>query len=242
MPLKNKEERKKDYRRWFLEHKEERKKYNKEWRKKNRDRLSKYNKQWQKNNPEKVKKYYQRHEETVIKWQKNNPEKVKLYRRRCYLNNPGYYRQRYQEHKDVILKYIRQYNQEHKKERNEYTKNKYKTDLKTNLNCKISIAMRRHLKDNKNGRKWESLVSYTLNDLIKRLKKTIPMGYTWDDILTGKLHIDHIIPKLAFNFSKPEHTDFKRCWALSNLRLLPAKENHVKHAKLNSPFQPALRI
>jgi len=34
----------------------------------------------------------------------------------------------------------------------------------------------------------------------------------------------------------------KRCWALSNLRLLPAKENMIKHNKLDRPFQPALRI
>ncbi|GAI61384.1 unnamed protein product, partial [marine sediment metagenome] len=38
------------------------------------------------------------------------------------------------------------------------------------------------------------------------------------------------------------HIDFKRCWALENLRLLPAKENMVKHNKLDRPFQPALRI
>jgi len=102
--------------------------------------------------------------------------------------------------------------------------------------------MGKSLRDNKNGRKWEDLIGYTLDDLIKRLEKTIPKGYIWQDYLTEKLHIDHIIPISVFNFDKPEHIDFKRCWALNNLRLLPAKENMMKHDKLYKPFQPALPI
>ena len=74
-------------------------------------------------------------------------------------------------------------------------------------------------------------------DLIKHLEKTLPDGYTWEEC-----HIDHKIPMSAFNFTTPEHTDFKRCWALSNLRLLPAKENLVKYNKLYKPFQPALLV
>ncbi|GAJ03173.1 unnamed protein product, partial [marine sediment metagenome] len=53
---------------------------------------------------------------------------------------------------------------------------------------------------------------------------------------------DHIVPIAVFNFTRPEHTDFKRCWDLSNLRLLPDKENMTKSDKIDKPFQPALRI
>ena len=35
---------------------------------------------------------------------------------------------------------------------------------------------------------------------------------------------------------------FERCWALKNLRLLPAKENFAKKDKLEKPFQPSLMI
>jgi len=104
----------------------------------------------------------------------------------------------------------------------------------------ISSSIRIMLKGNKQGRHWEDLVGYELNDLIKRLKKTIPKGYTWQDYLDSKLHIDHIIPVSVFNFTKPEHLDFKKCWALKNLQLLPAKENLEKHNKLDKPFQPCL--
>ena len=98
------------------------------------------------------------------------------------------------------------------------------------------------IKGNKNGRHWETLIGYKLNDLIKHLKSTMSKGYTWQNYLEGKLHIDHKIPISVFNFSKPEHPDFRRCWALSNLQLLPAKENIVKRDKLTKPFQPALQI
>ena len=106
----------------------------------------------------------------------------------------------------------------------------------------MGSAIRKSLKGNKNGRHWEKLIGYTLKDLIKRLQKTIPEGYYWQDFLNGKLHIDHIIPMDAFNFIRPEHIDFKKCWALKNLQLLPAKENIGKGNRLTKPFQPALKI
>jgi len=146
------------------------------------------------------------------KWQKNNPEYMKQWQK----NNPEYMKQ--------------------------YLSIKYKVDWKFNLSHKIKIAINISLKGDKTGRHWENLVGYSLIDLIRRLQKTMPEGYTWQDYLAGKLHIDHIIPISAFNFSKPEHTDFKRCWALKNLQLLPAKENRTKHNKLTKSFQPALKL
>lgn len=55
-------------------------------------------------------------------------------------------------------------------------------------------------------------------------------------------HIDHKIPKSAFNFETPEDIDFKRCWALKNLQPLWAAENIKKHDRVDKPFQPSLAI
>ena len=180
--------------------------------------------------------------EYAKQWYIKNREKI--------LNKQGKY---YQENKKARLEYARQqrldnpeyhnqWSQKHKKEINEYCINKRKTNLKVNLNHKISAVMYKSLKGNKKSKRWEDLIGYTINDLIKRLEKTIPKGYNWQDLIQGKLHIDHIIPISAFNFDSPEHTDFKRCWDLENLRLLPAEENRIKHNKLNKIFQPALKI
>ena len=60
--------------------------------------------------------------------------------------------------------------------------------------------------------------------------------------MDGKLHIDHIIPVSVFNFTNDNHIDFFKCWSLDNLQLLPAKENLVKHNKLDISFQPSLQL
>lgn len=110
------------------------------------------------------------------------------------------------------------------------------------INNRIASNMSHSLKGAKAGYAWESLVGYTVHDLQKKLERTIPSGYSWDDFLAGRLHIDHEIPKAAFNFRSPSDLDFHRCWSLKNLRLLPAIENMRKGAKLSAPFQPSLAL
>jgi len=175
-------------------------------------------------NKEKQKQYHKQ-------WEVNNKEHrkeyMKKYNKQWKINNNEYYKQYYQE------------NKEH---RNEYKNKKHKTDLKFNLNHRISSAIRKSLKGNKAGKHWESLVGYTVKDLINHLKTTLPPHYTWQDYLEGKLHLDHIIPKSVFNFTKYTHIDFRNCWSLSNLQLLPAEENLIKGAKLYEPFQPSLKM
>lgn len=116
---------------------------------------------------------------------------------------------------------------------------KRRSTLKGKLADNFSSQLYLALKGNKAGWHWEDLVNYTLEDLIKHLKKTMPEGYTWKDYLSGKLHIDHIVPVSVFNFEKSEDDDFKRCWTLKNLQLLPALENIKKKNKLDKHFQPS---
>jgi len=245
--------------------KEKKKKYQKEYRETNKDKISEQEKQYRLKNKEKIKEQRKRHyaqnkeklREKAKQYRINNPEKAKQYREnnskkikekaeRQRINNPEYGKKYYQANKEKILKHNRQWRLENykhfRKYQDDWAKNKRKTDLKFNLNCRMTTAMGISLKGNKNGRHWENLVGYTLPDLEKHLKSTMPEGYTWQDFLNGELHIDHIIPKSIFNFTKPEHADFKRCWALENLRLLPASENCSKRDKLYKPFQPALKI
>lgn len=104
----------------------------------------------------------------------------------------------------------------------------------------MGVAIYYALKGNKKNRKWENLVGYTLQDLKDHIEKMFSDGMSWENI--GEWHIDHIIPKSAFNYTEPEHIDFKRCWSLSNLQPLWAKENMSKRCKLKKQFQPSLQI
>ena len=150
----------------------------------------------------------------------------------------------YSEHKEERKEYKKKYRSEHSdtEYQKQYYHKKYKHSLKYQINRNVRRAIDLSLKGNKNGQHWEDLVGYTLSDLIKRLQKTMPEGYVWNDYLNGKLHIDHIIPKSVFNYSLPKHIGFKKCWALSNLRLLPARENQIKGNRLDKSFQLGLKI
>lgn len=110
---------------------------------------------------------------------------------------------------------------------------------KHRLSVALSGNMRHSLRGNKAGNHWETLVNYTVTDLRKHLEKQFTDGMTWDNY--GKWHIDHITPISAFSFDKPSDMDFKRCWALSNLRPLWAKENRQKLNKIIKPFQPCIK-
>ena len=104
----------------------------------------------------------------------------------------------------------------------------------------IATNIRQSIKGNKNRRKWETLVGYNVKELMKHLEKKFKEGMSWDNY--GEWHIDHKIPVSAFNFTHPEHLDFKKCWALKNLQPLWSQENLKKHNHLSKPFQPSLNI
>lgn len=54
-------------------------------------------------------------------------------------------------------------------------------------------------------------------------------NYSWENI--GKWHIDHIRPVASFNYTTTECEDFKKCWVLSNLQPLWARDNMSKGDK-----------
>jgi hypothetical protein len=249
-----------DIKEYQKKYRKEHKEYMKEWQKNNKKYILEYRRKYQKDNKEEAKKYYIAHRdnilERIMQYKKNNPDKVKMLKRQWYENNIEGERRKSRErgkiakeqgkrrpgNPEAIKRYRKKWEKNNPRYHKEYANNKYKIDLRFNLNCKIKTSITNSLKNNKNGRHWEDLVGYILSDLMKHLKRTMPESYTWDDYIQGKLHIDHIIPISVFNFTKSEHIDFKRCWALGNLRLLPAEENYKKHNKLTKPFQPALKI
>jgi len=117
-----------------------------------------------------------------------------------------------------------------------------RNDPKARINSRMAAGIGASLKGNKKGRAWEKLAGYSCDQLLSRLKRTIPEGCSWDDFMRGELEIDHIIPQAAFNFTTAQDIDFRRCWDIKNLQLLPSRANKQKGAKMNQPFQPSLAI
>ena len=232
----------------------DKKEYSRKYYQEHREKLLVDHKKWRDNNVKYIKDYYQNHKEKIYTYKQEyydkHKEETQQYQQKYYMENKNKLSEQYKiyrkEHKEEIKLYrinnkekLKEYNKEYGRG---YQVRMRKVDLKFNLNCKMKSAINISLKGGKTGRHWETLVGYTLENLIEWLKITMPEGYTWQDYMEGRLHIDHKIPISVFNFKTPEHPDFKRCWALSNLQLLPAKENLIKSNKLLRPFQPSLAM
>lgn len=126
--------------------------------------------------------------------------------------------------KDLIREASRQYylkNKEKIMARNKiYIRFKRKTDPKFKIGDNTSRAINYALKGNKAGRRWESLVGYSSDDLHNHLESLFAEGMSWENYGYGenKWHIDHIRPICSFNYLTAEDPQFKECWALKNLR------------------------
>lgn len=115
-----------------------------------------------------------------------------------------------------------------------YKRNRYHTKLKFDPRFKLDNSLGRAvwkaLKGNKRGRRWEILVGYTLDDLMKWLEQKFSNGMTWQNY--GCVwHVDHITPQSWFNYTSPHDPEFKECWNLSNLQPMLAKKNTSKGNK-----------
>lgn len=97
------------------------------------------------------------------------------------------------------------------------------------INMRMRNAIKKALRGQKAGRRWETLVGYTLAELIAHLERQMPKGLTMHDLGAGKVHIDHIVPKVLFDVSKPE--ELRAAWALPNLRPIKAEENWSKGSR-----------
>lgn len=102
-------------------------------------------------------------------------------------------------------------------------------DPKKKINHLISSGILKSMKKNKQGRRWESLVGYSLEDLISHLFKDFDIN----EYDSSKYHIDHIIPIDAYSYTSLEDVEFKKCWSYRNLRLITREENLNKKNKID---------
>jgi len=188
---------------------------------------------------EKTRRYYMSHKDSMkvkmAEYRRNNRETILAKKKEYYQKNKSSHYERVKIFEKNNPEKVAEYRRISRKRNREHNKNNLKWRLSQRMGTALwkSLAM-------KGGRSWKKLVGYTVDDLAKHLKRTMPEGFTWEDFLNGDLHIDHKIPNAVFNYETPEDIDFAKCWCLSNLQLLPAHENRVKNAKIDSPFQPSL--
>lgn len=111
----------------------------------------------------------------------------------------------------------------------EYHRRRRQSDPAFALNNRIRCAIKRATNGTKSGRSWSHLVGYGVDELMAHLEKQFVKGMGWHN--RNMWHVDHIVPLSAFDFKSVDCPDFKRAWALTNLRPLWAELNLVKNAK-----------
>ncbi len=209
----------------------------------------------------KAREYHAKHPETKQIWVANHREQVNRSNRKRMEGHREENRKRFKEwwnKQNPEYKYekAQKWNREHPEYHKEWeVKNpekrklysdvcnaKIRATVKGKLNQNLSRSIRASIaKDSKANRHWETLVSFTIDQLKSHLEKKFKPGWTWDNY--GKVwNIDHKIPIAVFNFESPEDIDFRLCWSLKNLQPLESRENFRKSDKVDKPFQPSLAI
>lgn len=198
---------------------------------KNRKQILKQDKDYRERNKEKIKK-------NKAKYYLDNKEKIdkrnKKHRQNHKEETKETHRIYYQKNKEKLRKQRKEYNQksEVKERKNKCKRLRRKTDPQYKLDGNISRVIVKSIKQNKNNRHWENLVGYTLNNLKNHLEKQFNEKMNWGNY-GSYWHLDHIIPKSWYIYTKPEDIGFKMCWGLENLQPLKAKDNWSKGNLIN---------
>jgi len=135
-----------------------------------------------------------------------------------------------QKNKQKWIEYSRLYRRTYKKIRKQLDPKYHLDEIMGNA---IYVAIKRQ----KQGQKWEEFVNYNVNDLINHLENLFESWMNWNNWgiynpIKKTWQIDHIKPKNQFNYISYTDSEFKKCWALNNLRPLETIKN-LKKPKFN---------
>ena len=190
---------------------------------------------------EKTRRWKAANKEKVLaarkRYREKYPEKIKAENARFRENNPDYKKKYYQTHKQEAHEWWNNRTEEQKIAKQKFNR-KWKNERYTNnigykLRCIISTAVRRSLIDEKDD-SIRNILGYSIQELKEHLEKQFEDWMTWDNLgLTAKepkltWQIDHIKPVNTFNITDVYCEDFKKCWALENLRPLDSYINAAR--------------
>src|SRR5271165_1715909 len=138
--------------------------------------------------------------------------------------------------KKIKKKYEKKEKSITKKKEKERKKNDPEYKLHSSIRSSIKSVIKRNggKKDGKSSIKY---VPYTFQELQKHLESLFEPWMTWEnwgkydpktwndnDQFTWKWQLDHIIPQSDLPYATLDDENFHKCWSLSNLRPLSAKQ------------------
>lgn len=165
--------------------------------------------------------WYQYNKESILQLRK---EKKRLYGREWHRRNKEKVNERKRQRSLEGMCRTPEY----RKKKRKYYQDRQRIDPRYCIDRSFRYMIWFSLRGNKAGRKWESLVGYTLQDLMEHLESQFDKNMNWDNY-GSYWHVDHYIPKSWFIYEKPEDIGFKMCWDLENLQPKERIENWRKH-------------
>lgn len=150
----------------------------------------------------------ERRRETQAQWRKRNPDKLKAKHRRRYAALAP------EKRREMA--------------RRQYLLNKQSPAFR--IKYAVAGRINRSIRTGRLGQRTEALLGYTVQTLMEHLERQFLKGMSWENY--GKWHIDHILPLSSFRIESYDSPDFKRAWALTNLRPLWGTDNVRKNAKI----------
>lgn len=198
-----------------------------EYYEENKEEISIKDREYNKKHKEKRKAYNK-------KYRQENKEKLSIRDHEYYENN-----------KDKVKAYQKTYNEENREHindrQNEYMKDRYANEPEFRFRSIISASIRQALKENDASKQGQSILKflpYTIEELKIHIESQFEWWMTWDnygiydpktykdnDPTTWTWNIDHIIPQSDLPYTSMEDENFKKCWALENLRPYSSKQN-----------------
>lgn len=167
-------------------------------------RINTANKRYADKNPEKIAKSKQ-------VWALNNLDKVNQSRAKYKTNN----------------------REKHLESNRRYMAKKRESPIHR-LSAAVSLGIWKYLKTAKSGKKWQTLVNFTLDQLIIRLESQFTPKMHWANY-GSYWEIDHIKPK-------SKCATFEEAWDLANLQPLSVTVNRQKQAQFPYLASPPLNL
>ena len=197
---------------YYESNKEKINKRHKNYNQNNKEKQKAYHKAYREDNKEKLKVKYKAYREVnkdkAKYWQKNNLDKHRVYNKKWRESN-----------KDRMSV-----------KRRNYSKNRMKTDIQ----FKLSHALRRRLHSAlKNNQKVGSAVKdlgCTIEELKSYLESKFQTGMNWDNWSNDGWHIDHIKPLASFDLT--DRKQLLEACHYTNLQPLWAIDNFIKNDKI----------
>jgi hypothetical protein len=174
-------------------------------------------------NKKKYKTYYEANREEIIvaskAYSESNKEKVRATKKAYY-----------ESHKEEIKEYQEKYRKHHKKERRIYANSRRKSDLNYKISCALRTRLRMAIHNNQKAGSAVRDLGCSISELKIHLESKFQPGMSWENWSFIGWHVDHIKPLSSFDLSKRE--EFLKANHFSNLQPMWADENLKKHTEV----------